>query len=392
MVAMILPFSVMEFAEANPPNMTKKIQKPVQSELQKETKIKVKALVLERLALMAEGQPLKEKYQENGLQSLTDIEKNRLEQIHERLNEITTESKNINTESRKQYVSTPEQKRNLNAGHRLVTDSSIPFTGLGIDFRVKALNIMFPTQEIADQYIPQLDEILNVSYYIEIGKWVDYNCAEQNSHCDPLIGGIEIDAEYSNKNGGVETEEWGPCSISVPIIRNVMWWTEEGFVTAAHCFAYVTNISNNGLGNHVKQPVENGSIVGEVTAIQNSGECDCAFVATNGERDSFFGYWSGYQQTNELISKSDPTQGDYVVMIGKTSGIRIGEVIATNETANGIENLHVIGSSMAGGDSGGIVIDFATFSSYQGLVKGGEPFGNTVIVPWSHIDNALNLQ
>ena len=51
------------------------------------------------------------------------------------------------------------------------------------------------------------------------------------------MGGIEIGTQKSSN-------DWTTCSISVPMYRNVWYWTEEGFVTAAHCF-------NNNIGKHI---------------------------------------------------------------------------------------------------------------------------------------------
>ena len=44
------------------------------------------------------------------------------------------------------------------------------------------------------------------------------------------------------------------------------------------------------------------------------------------------------------------------------------------------------------GDSGGIVYDFTTNSVYNGLIKSGIGNSYTVAIPWTHIDNGLDLQ
>ena len=78
-------------------------------------------------------------------------------------------------------------------------------------------------------------------------------------------------------------------------------------------------------------------------------------------------------------------------MIGKSSGIQVGQVISTNYDS-GIQNMHKINYAMAKGDSGGTVIDLTTFNVYQGLIKGGNLSTHTSVVPWTHIDAALDLQ
>jgi len=396
MVAMILPFSVMEFAEADKPNMTKRIQKPVETESHKERNIQVKALFLERLALMKDNHPLKEKYQKNGLQSLNGIEKKTLEKNLERLQEITDEVKAINVESRKEFAIAPERKAFLISQKQLIMDSVIPYDGLAIDHKAKAVVVQFTSQELIDEYVPQLDKLLTAPYYTELSNWMPLSCDNLDSTCDPLIGGIGIGTENPYVIGGIQG-----CSISVPMITDN---DEIGFVTAAHCFTkmptWFTNVVQDAVGNFVTQPKIEGitaeevtNTVGEVTTIQYSGECDCAFVATNENTQTFFGYWGGYMNTNELTSKGDPETGDQVIMIGKVSGIQVGQVVNTHQEATNVNNAHAINHLMLDGDSGGIVIDMETFSVYQGLIMAGNSItGHTAIVPWTHIDAALDLQ
>jgi len=377
MVAMILPFSGIGFVSAEVPGKATQIQKPVDSQFERDSLIKVKELFVERMALESEGQNLKDKYQQNGNESLTTSDIEKLDSIQKRLSEISAEIGTISADTRKLYAATPEERNNILNQKQLVRDSNIPYVSLGTDMRVGALTIGFETQEQADKFIPKINQILSIPYYVEIGEYENFGCTYLTSNCNPLMGGIEIETEKSSS--------WTNCSIGVPIYRNVYWWTEEGFVTAAHCF-------DNTVGNDARQPSGSSNKVGDVTKTQHSGECDCAFVKKSSSESTLFGNWWGTSSSNQLYSKGDPQLYDYVVMIGKNSGIQIGQVISLDLDAGGVDNMHKVNYAMQGGDSGGTVIDLTTYNVYQGLIQGGVPGSYTGIVPWSHIDAALDLQ
>lgn len=390
-VTTVLPFSAMNTEDATvttekADKKTKQIEKPTDSKFEIETKVKVEKLFLERITLEDKGKHLKGKQQKyNADLSLSSHENKKLEKISDRLEEISAEFGKINNESRKLYATTPQQKNFLTAQQQLVRDSNIPFHSIGTDMKEGALFIGFENQKIADKNISKLDEMLSVPYYFEISEPdVDFGCQSLTSNCNPLVGGIQIQTEKDSAPNG-----WTECSISVPMYRNVHWWTEEGFVTAGHCFG-------NELGNDARQPSGSTNKVGDVTKTQNSGECDCAFVKKSSSESTLFGNWWGSNNSNPLLSKGDALLGDYVVMIGKESGIKVGKVISTTYDASGIQNMHKINYRMSGGDSGGMVIDLTTFNVYQGLIKGGSHTSvtpsYTSVVPWSHIDNALDLQ
>ena len=293
--ALVLPFSGMSFEDAAAVEKvkSKQIEKPTETKFEKDTKVKVLNLFKEKLSLEASGKELKDKYDKDGEKSLTATEKSKMDKIQKRLAEIKVEFGTINAESHKLYSPTPEVKNKILNNQQIVRDSNIPYNGLGTDMKTGALAINFETQELADQSIPLLDEMLSVPYYIEISPAdVDLGCTNLNSNCDPLMGGIEIGTQKPSSPGG-----WTTCSISVPMYRNVFWWTEEGFVTAAHCF-------DNINGNDAKQP-SLGAKVGDVTRTQNSGECDCAFVKKSSSESTLFGNWWGTNTSNQLLSKGD---------------------------------------------------------------------------------------
>lgn len=374
MVAMILPFSGMMMAQAAPnenaSDKAKQIVKPEESQSEKNEHQKVEKLFRESIDLMREGK------------QINDI--NQVEKNDKRLKEIKAEIGVINSKSQKLYALTPTEKNQVINAKKIIRDSDIPYLGLGIDHKVGALVIGFDTQEIADAHISTIEEIIEVKYYINIVEEQDefLSCTYQTSNCTPLMGGIKISTQKSGSS-------WTSCSYSIPAVRNVFWWTETGFVTAAHCF-------NGNNGNDAKQPNTSSSKIGDVTAIKLGGECDCAFLEKTGSESTLFGNWWGTGQSNQLISKSDPLLGSYVVMIGYTSGIKVGKVIDNSydtTTSPSIQNTIKVNYAMSGGDSGGTVIDLTTFNVYHGLISSGHSGGGyTAVIPWSHIDNGLNLR
>lgn len=167
--AMILAFGGMQFAQFQEPYTAMQIQKPLESQYEKDAKFKVKNPLLEKLTLESDEQSLNNKHQASGEKSsMVDDDGLKLENISQRLGEISAESGKINAESPKIYATTPEEKNLLKAQQQIVRDSNIPYHSLGTDMKAGALLVGFETQEIADEFIPTLNEILSVPYHVEI--------------------------------------------------------------------------------------------------------------------------------------------------------------------------------------------------------------------------------
>ncbi len=76
---------------------------------------------------------------------MSAADQNKLDTTGQRLQEIITELRDIDAESRKQYFMTPEDKAYLTENKQAMRDSEIPYGGLGTDKRVDALTISFET-------------------------------------------------------------------------------------------------------------------------------------------------------------------------------------------------------------------------------------------------------
>lgn len=385
-VALILPFSAMSLADAAPNEnasdkaKTNMIDKPKMSTLQKEHIAKITQHAKEQQALLNEGSELKGKYQKDN-KSVTAEELETLQAITDRLAEIRAEVGVINAESVALHAISPEELKTLVNAQKQLQASDIPVGSNGVDNMAGALVIQFPTQAEADKNAQALEELLDVPFYTEIGIEENYACATRSSDCDPLQGGIQIATETSTP--GV----FGDCSYSIPAVRNVFWWTETGFVTAGHCF-------ESSSGWDVTQPFGGSGKIGDLTkrVYDHNGECDCAFVEKSGSESTLFGYWNGHQ----LYTKGDPSVGSYVWVLGHNSA-DWGYVSSNTWTSSvgGVDILNTLKLNYAAtgnGDSGGIVYDFTTNSVYNGLIKSGVGSSYTVAIPWTHIDNGLDLQ
>ena len=133
-----------------------------------------------------------------GTDSLSAEDRNGLEQIDSRLSETKAKIEIINAQSRKIYASTPEVKNQILNAKQTIKESEIPYRGLGTDFKNGALVIGFQSQEIADQYIPTINTMIGVPYYLEIDVQDEFlSCTTRPSDCDPSVGGIKISTQSS---------------------------------------------------------------------------------------------------------------------------------------------------------------------------------------------------
>ena len=136
--------------------------------------------------------------QTTGTNSLSAKDGDGLEQIDSRLSETKAKIEIISAQSRKIYASTPEVKNQILNAKQTIKESEIPYRGLGTDFKNGALVIGFQSQEIADQYIPTINTMIGVPYYLEIDVQDEFlSCTTRPSDCDPSVGGVKISTQSS---------------------------------------------------------------------------------------------------------------------------------------------------------------------------------------------------
>ena len=133
-----------------------------------------------------------------GVNSLSAEDGDGLEQIDSRLSETKAKIEIISALSREIYASTPEVKNQILNAKQTIKESEIPYRGLGTDFKNGALVIGFQSQEIADQYIPTINTMIGVPYYLEIDVQDEFlSCTTRPSDCDSSVGGVKISTQSS---------------------------------------------------------------------------------------------------------------------------------------------------------------------------------------------------
>ena len=249
--AMILSVTGMDYVSGQE-STTNRIAEPQDSPAKIIIQERADTLFAEQERAYAEGAPLKSKYDKRGMDAMTEQEVRDMKRIAKQLENIKLKIDRLNAESKALVTISDNDKDALRNAMDAIVDAEIPFTGMSSDWNNEVLAIGFETQELADQYAPQIDELTDVTFYTRVHSYsVLDGCASLTSNCDPLLGGVKITTEFApNSPAG--------CSYSTAADRDVFWWTDYGFLTAAHCF------QNNASGNDVWQPDENGGKIGDL--------------------------------------------------------------------------------------------------------------------------------
>ena len=126
------------------------------------------------------------------------------------------------------------------------------------------------------------------------------NCSEREDDCNYGIGGIAIKVGSNTSTLGFSAKQDG----------------DKGFVTVAH------GVGN--VGSAVYQyPTRD---VGDVKT-KDTGNCDCAFVETNSELSAVYKVYTGASQTSSITSyatSGNPSVGTWLMMTGVTSEVEYG--------------------------------------------------------------------
>lgn len=240
----ILPLAGMDYVSGQEPTIKQslRIDEPQDSTAKIAIQQRADVLFAEEAAIYAEGAPIKAKYDAEGMEALTQQEIKDLERITAEFIDVKKRIDQLNADSRALITLTQAEKDALHNAVVIISESDIPFTGVASDQNGEAVKVAFETAELGDKYAPMIEQIINVPFYTTVeGKAVIDTCNSLTSDCDPLLGGVRITTDFSSTAPG-------NCSYSTAADRNVFWWTDFGFLTAAHCF------ENNANGNDVQQP------------------------------------------------------------------------------------------------------------------------------------------
>lgn len=406
--AIAVPITGMEFATAVPnenandkaKEMTQKhqISKPVDSVAKKAVHQKAMALVADKAATYQEGAALKAKYDAQGIAGLTAADIQKLDEITAEMKDLNLEMDKINAEARALITLTPGEKQKLIKAVGIIVESNIPYTAAFDDQNAEALAIAFETEELGEQYASTLEDLLDVNFYILVEpKAQAVGCSSQNSDCDPLLGGVEITADFG-------TNDHVTCSYSTAADRDVWWWTDYGFLTAAHCF------NDDASGNDVTQPNHNSGKIGDLNIWdwdRSNADCDCAFVKKSGSEQHWKAAYEGANDSLTFAGFSDPSVNDYVILVGQTSGIKTVQVesVTASVTYNSLDDtpishtntnhIRVDDWGIQAGDSGGTLHASGSNPDYHGIIVANNQVtgsdGKTYASKWSKIDASFDL-
>lgn len=104
--------------------------------------------------------------------------------------------------------------------------------------------------------------------------------------------------------------------------------------------------------------------------------------------------YSGPNTSTSITTKIDPQNGDWVVMTGSVSGVKLGKIIDAHYNPPGApytDAMRINSFESMSGDSGAPITSMTNSFVYQGSVS-GHLSGTTVMIPWGHIKSSLNLQ
>lgn len=317
-------------------------------------------------------------------ESISVIEK-RISELQQTIDDKTNMLAEIQEDLYERYTLEPQLKERLeNAkAHALSlrTEQDIPFAGIGISHFHKALNLRIDanslTAEKDETYYRNLleKEFEGVPILISFVTPTLDSCSTQTSNCDPIVGGIEMEAKNHS-----------PCTIGLPLYRSSV----EGYITAGHCVD-----TGSGTANDVFQPTESGGTkVGDTTVKVYAAECDCAFIAHSGSEDTQEKVW---YSSNFYVSVTTYTDrvanGSLVMMTGKTSGPQTAVVDDNTDTMTvGGINFDVVSTTTdvtQGGDSGAPWTSWAKSNFYG--VHSGSNGSQSFFIPWENIETELGL-
>lgn len=325
--------------------------------------------------------------------SVLDLE---LSEIATKLDQNGRALDEIRTLTSKFYEIDPQLKVTLSTAQNILHDNhdTIPWNGVGIDYRNKALMVQFESNELAEKYIPDVKQIIgkDIPINVIVGQnFFEAGCSSRYVDCNPLIGGLQIDDDSS----GSPIE----CTLGYPVVRTVSGVSKNGFLTAGHCYATST---------YVKQPYGSASAnIGFVSArdFVNNGDCDCEFIEQTSSDSRPNEVYAGANSVYSLTSKTDASVGQYVVVSGAGSNIiDWGIVEAVNYTYTGTapdgSQVTIYGTtrvsswSTQAGDSGSPVFDPTYnvkkfYGTFMGRIETGSYTDQRVYMPWSAIASNL---
>jgi len=383
--AIAIPASSMDFATGQE-QITKqklRIEIPQDSPAKIVVHERAMALFAQKDSIQTQGAELKAKYDAEGPSGLTSKDIASLDRVHQKLIDVNLRIDQMNADARALITLTQLDREALENNHEKIRTSNIPFTGLWTDENSEAVGVGFESQEEAEKYVNVIETLIDVPFYVEVRTPIIVDtCASLTSDCNPLIGGIKITTQYNSA-------QTASCSYSTAVDRNVWWWVDYGFITAAHCFE-----SASEGGADVWQPSTTGKI-GDMNMWKydsSNASVDTAFVKKSGSETHAEAAYNGAPAIY-YGGFANPAVNDYVTIVGYNSGVQTSLQVDSITYASGrmTDMIDMDNWATDSGDSGGPVHADGSDPNYHGVIHGhtGTPgsTGHTIATKWSNIDS-----
>ncbi|CAE6485548.1 MAG TPA: trypsin-like serine protease [Candidatus Nitrosotenuis sp.] len=315
MVAMILPFSMMDVSAGpteNADEQTKeKAGKTIIRHNSRESEIpgwEVRDELLKKLDKTEDK--LERANTQKQIDALTaQIQKWLDARMDESKKKLADEKSEILVNAHMNLVRTLGQK----AAHE-----QLPVGGIGYDYANNALEIAIHPDVFSDENIPKYEKNIRKI----IGDEVDItfvkaqlvqlqSCTDRNTTpCEPIEGGVLFDVD-----------DGLPCTVGFKATYN----SKTGFVTAGHC------VNGGGSSTEIEQPTASttdiANVVSETYTPFTTMSCDCAFIeethASRSMSDRVFGMPDPATTANPFVNMQ-------VTMSGGKSGLRTNFVSNTS--------------------------------------------------------------
>ncbi|MGI0057695.1 MAG: hypothetical protein ACREAK_10045 [Nitrosarchaeum sp.] len=316
-----------------------------------------------------------------------------LNAINEKIAQNEIKLDEIRAATSKFFEIDSQLKATLDEAQQILTDNhdAVPWNGLGIDYRQKALSVQFEDEKTAEESRPLIKKLVgeDIPIVIAVGQnsW-NAGCSSRTVDCSQLIGGLQIDDDTSGST--IE------CTLGFPVKQVISGTTKYGHITAGHCYALSTS---------VRQPYGSTStIIGTVITrdFVNNGDCDCEFIEQSSLDARPDQVYEASNSVYSITSKGTVGVGSYAVVSGAYSNYidwGIVEGINYSFTASGITitgMTRVSSWTADNGDSGAPVFDPTStikklYGTHSGNILSGTYAGQRVFTPWAAIASNLSV-
>ncbi len=359
--AMILPFSVMNFAEAKEDSIDKRnyfneaalifeenqeLEKEVGIESEEISKLKEKsrnANASEKAAFDKDIQEREERKQAKE----NKIKKNK--QTIDELEILNIKAKTVNPVKQQQYdaMQVAFYAKYIPNGQSTPNDAN-PAELVILDPQFKTFKVIVDPTEMEEfeitedaliaEYTDFLKNMLgnNLKVVLEQGSTRDIACSARDASCDPVYGGLSVSNE----------DEIGTGHSTMGY--KVKLGSTVGFVMTAH--------GAGGSNNDIVQPDDQNRVIGNVDAYQDDSDCDCAFVDINYpysvDNKIYKNSSTSYNVTGE-VADSSQTLYSWAYKSGAGTNVSLGQIVGNVSTLphNTLEIYR------GGGDSGAPIFD-----------------------------------